>query len=173
MPRIDRMRYNKQPVQNRQNNCIQQTWDAHKYASGNENLRLVWLSFRGFASCKTIWPSFLWLEKEGKRPAVYQSWWASLHSCINHRHACLTSASHWRCFWTACPTGNVPNWYMVPQSCPQKPLLWNPVRKGWMLKHGTSLQPVLFKKEPALKAVRDVTHLYCQRWYCYPSLLQW
>ena len=35
-----------------------------------------------------------------------------------------------------------------------RPLLWNPVGKSWMLKEDTSLQPVLFKKEPAPKVVR-------------------
>ena len=30
-----------------------------------------------------------------------------------------------------------------------KPILWNPVGKGWTLKDGTSLKPVMFRKEPA------------------------
>lgn len=42
-----------------------------------------------------------------------------------------------------------------------KPVLWNPVGKGWIQKDDSTLQPVLFKKEPAPKAVRDLTHLYC------------
>ena len=50
-----------------------------------------------------------------------------------------------------------------------KPVLWDPVGKGWMLKGDASLQPIMFIKEPAPKAVRDLTHLYCNDKDCSQS----
>lgn len=48
----------------------------------------------------------------------------------------------------------------MPLSCPQTPSMES---SGERLdtQGGTSLQPVLFKKEPAPKAVRDITYLFC------------
>ncbi len=47
-----------------------------------------------------------------------------------------------------------------------KPLLWNPVGRGWRLREDGCIEPVMFQKAPAPKEVRDITHLYCKDGNC-------
>lgn len=47
-----------------------------------------------------------------------------------------------------------------------KPVLWNPVGKGWKLTEQGGLEPVKFEKAAAPQEVRDLTHLYCKDRQC-------
>ncbi len=47
-----------------------------------------------------------------------------------------------------------------------KPLLWNPVGRGWRLREDGCIEPVMFQKAPAPKEIRDITHLYCKDGNC-------
>ena len=50
-----------------------------------------------------------------------------------------------------------------------KPLLWNPVGKGWKLSSEGYLEPVMFCKDAAPMEVRDIPRLYCKDEECKES----